>query len=154
MLAIIVAVAMLRPVASPGKGQDCNTSFYLTALSSDGQKSSNLYLRQCGTINRGVAEKEYFIVVMRPVSDPLPAENRYDEADVVFEVEGRAKLGLGGSPSSHTQFHTLPKEEQDTSVLIECQDCDGHKILKQSHQWRGVPIHYYFSQPAGDPAIQ
>ena len=153
-LAIVVAVAMLRLRASHGNGQDCNTSFYLTALSSDGQKSSNLYLRQCGTINRGIAEREYFVVVMRPVSEPLPANNRYDEPDVVFEVEGRAKLGLGGSPSSHAQFQALPKEEQETSILIECQNCDDHKILKQSHQWRGIPLHYYFSQPSRDPVIQ
>jgi hypothetical protein len=150
-LAVVISIVAFRV----GRKQDCKISLYYTALSPDAQKSATLYTKQCGAVKAGVAEKEYFVVVMRPVSEPPPIDNRFAESDVIFEVEGRAKIGAGGSPSSHGEFKQLPKEEQDTSILIECLDCDRQKILKQLHVWRGIPIHYYFSQPSGtNPVIQ
>ncbi len=150
-LALVIAIALFYLATK----DHCKTYYQGAALAADGQKSSTLYLKQCGAVTRGVAEKEYSLVVMRPVSEPPPADNRFDESDLVFEIEGERTFGLGGSPSSYEAFRYLPKQEQENSVLIECQYCAGLRILKKSHQWRGIPIHYYFSNPSGtNPTIE
>jgi hypothetical protein len=77
-LAVVISIVAFRV----GRRQDCKISLYYTALSPDAQKSATLYTKQCGAVKAGVAEKEYLVVVMRPVSEPPPIGNRFAESDV------------------------------------------------------------------------
>jgi hypothetical protein len=127
-------------------------------MTPDKQAAIDLYTKKChvrGT-NDPTKDKEYQVVVLRPVMEPPPQENRYKEEDVVFEVEkGPERIQLSfGNPGTLVYFNYLPEEERKSGLAIECYlSCPEAGIRKQLLSWHGKPIHYFRTEAPNTPPI-
>lgn len=118
----------------------------------------DLYTKKCH--DRGTKDptknKEYQVVVLRPVAEPPPEDNRYKEEDVVFEVEkGPERMQLSfGNPGTLVYFNYLPEEERKSGLAIECYlSCPEAGLRKQLLSWHGKPIHYFRTEAPNTPPI-
>jgi hypothetical protein len=97
----IIVVLLVVVSAMYFMGQSCTVQTAMSSvLSPNKQTASDLYSKQCyprwsGDLKR---EKEYQVVVLRPITEPPPEGNRYKEVDVVFQAEKgpeRTQLSFG-----------------------------------------------------------
>ena len=142
------------------KKESCTVVPTVAAMTPDKQAAIDVYFKKCherGT-NDATKEKEYQVVVLRPVTEPPPEENRYKEEDVVFEIEkGPDPVQLSfGNPGILSYFNYLPEEERKSGLAIECYlSCPQAGIRKQLLSWHGKPIHYFRTEaPNTEPIVQ
>jgi len=143
------------------KKESCTVEISTVAvMTPDKQGAIDLYTKKCheGGTNDPAKDKEYQVVVLRPVTEPPPQENRYKEEDVVFEVEkGPEPMQLSfGNPGTLVYFNSLPEEERKSGLAIECYlSCPEAGIRKQLLSWHGKPIHYFRTEaPNAPPVVQ
>lgn len=115
----------------------------------------DLYTKKCR--DRGT-NKEYSVIVLRPVAEPPPEGNRYKEEDVVFEIEKRperTQLSFA-NPGTFVYFNYLPEEERKSALMIGCYlSCPQAGIRKQILSWHGKPIHYFRTEaPNTEPIVE
>jgi hypothetical protein len=141
------------------KKESCTVETPTVAMMTpDKQAAIDLYTKKChdrGT-NDPTKDKEYQVVVLRPVTEPPFKENRYKEEDVVFEVEkGPERMQLSfGNPGTLVYFNYLPEEERKSGLAIECYlSCPESGIRKQLLSWHGKPIHYFRTEAPNTPPI-
>ncbi len=119
------------------------------------QAAIDLYWKKCHPrwSSNPKREKEYQVVVLRPITEPQPEGNRYKEADVVFEMEkGPQPTQFSfGSPDNFAFMSKVPEAERKDSLLIGCYlACPAALIRKQVSNWHGQPIHYFRTEtPTG-----
>jgi hypothetical protein len=156
LIAAILAFAAIA-VFFP-KGERCTVETTMEpVMSPDKQAAIDLYSKKCRPrwSSDATKEKEYMVVVLRPVTEPAPNGNRYKEADVVFEVEqGPERMQLSFGPSNLSSFDKLPEEERRNALLIGCEfACPAAGIRTQLHNWHGHPVHYILTETPSSPAI-
>lgn len=157
LLAAVLAVAAIAIVFL--KGEICTVETAMSpVISPDKLVAIDLYSKRCHArwSSDRTKEKEYRVVVLRPITDPPPEANRYQEANVVFEVEmGPERMQLSfGAPGNFAFFDKLPEDEKKSTILIGCYlACPSAGIRKQLHSWRGQPIHYFLTETPSSPAI-
>jgi hypothetical protein len=153
LLAAAVAVAAIAIIFL--KGESCTVETAMSpVISPDKLVAIDLYSKKCHA--RWSKQKEYRVVVLRPITDPPPEGNRYEEANVVFEVEmGPERMQLSfGAPGSFAFFDKLPENEKKNTLLIGCYlACPSAGIRKQLHNWRGQPIHYFLTETPTSPTM-
>lgn len=140
-------------------GQECTIETLITPIiSPNKQNAIDLYLKKCHPrwSSNPKREKEYQVVVLRPITDTPPEGNRYNEADVVFELQekpGLAQLSFG-SVDTFAFMSKVPQAEQKDTLLIGCYlTCPGALVRKQISSWRGQPIHYFRTETPTSPVI-
>jgi hypothetical protein len=150
LIATAFTVAAIAVIFLKGGGCTVETAMS-PVISPDKQAAIDLYSKKCRArwSRDATKEKEYQVVVLRPITEPPPEGNRYKEADVVFEVQkGPEPMQLSfGSPSSWVLFEKLPEQERKNSLVIGCGlPCPSAGIRKQLHLWHGQPIHYILTE--------
>jgi hypothetical protein len=140
-------------------GQTCSVETIMSpVISPNKQTAIDLYSKKCRPrwSSDAKREKEYQVVVLRPISEPPPEGNRYEEADVVFQVEKgpeRTQLSFG-SVDNFAFMNKVPETERKDSLLIGCYlACPAGLIRKQVSSWRGQPIHYFRTDTPTSPVI-
>jgi hypothetical protein len=108
-------------------------------MTPDKQAAIDEYVKKCRPrgSTHATKEKEYWVVVLRPVTEPPPEGYRYKEEDVVFEIEkGPEPMQLSfGRPSGSILFEKLPEEEKKNTLHIDCHfACPAASIRKQLRQ--------------------
>jgi hypothetical protein len=122
------------------------------------QTAIDLYSKKCHPrwSSNPKREKEYQVVVLRPITDTPPEGNRYKEADVVFELQekpGLAQLSFD-SVDTFAFMSKVPQAEQKDTLLIGCYlTCPGALVRKQLSSWHGQPIHYFRTETPTSPVI-
>ncbi len=128
-------------------------------ISPDKTLAADMYLRKCSPrlLSEQSHIREYVTVVLRPISQPPPAENHYREADVVFEVEkGQEPPQLSlGSPSNWGQYSELSREPDNTLIIGCLASCPAARIRTREYKWRDHPIRYLRTEsPSTSPVVE
>jgi hypothetical protein len=152
---VLIAAAALFYFTS----QECTIDMLMSPVISPNKKTAiDLYLKKCHPrwSSDPKREKEFQVVVLRPITDTPPEENRYKEADVVFELEekpGLAQLSFG-SVDTFAFMSKVPEAEQKDTLLIGCYlTCPAALIRKQVSSWHGQPVHYFRTETPTSPVI-
>jgi hypothetical protein len=141
------------------QGERCTVETAWSAvMTPDKQAAIDEYVKKCRPrwSSHATKEKEYWVVVLRPVTEPPPERYRYKEEDVVFEIEkGPEPMQLSfGSPSGSILFEKLPEQEKKNTLHIDCHfACPATSIRKQQHSWHGHPIHYTITETPSSPMV-
>src|ERR1700691_2263762 len=161
-IAVLLEVAIVLIAAAAVfyfTGQECTIDTLISPIISPNKKTAiDLYLKKCHSrwSSDPKREKEYQVVVLRPITDTPPEGNRYKEADVVFELEekpGLAHLSFG-SVDTFAFMSRVPQAEQKDTLLIGCYlTCPAALIRKQLSSWRGQSIHYFRTDTPTSPVI-
>jgi hypothetical protein len=140
-------------------GQECTIDTIISPLIAPNKQTAiDFYLKKCHPrwSNDPKREKQFQVVVLRPITDTPPEGNRYKEADVVFELEekpGLAQLSFG-SAENFAFMNKVPEPERQDSLLIGCYlTCPAALIRKQVSSWRGQPLHYFRTETPTSPVI-
>jgi hypothetical protein len=161
-IAVLLEVAIVLIAAAAVfyfKGQECTIeTAMLPIIAPNKQTAIDLYSKKCRPrwSNNPKREKEFQVVVLRPITEPPPEGNRYNEADVVFEVEkGTERTQLSfGTPETFAFMNNIPEAERKDSLLIGCYlTCPAALIRKQLTTWHGQPIHYFRTDTPTSPVI-
>lgn len=157
--AAAVIVAALIGAAIFLKTDSCTVERMMSPwITPDRQSAVDVYIKQCHPRwprNPGDTREDW-VVVLRPIEVLPPRNDRYREADVVFEVvKGAERTQLSfGSPASWIFFKDLPDEEQKTSLVIGCYlSCPASGIQKQLFAWHGRAIHYFRTETPSSPTV-
>jgi hypothetical protein len=157
LIGAILAIAAIAVIFL--KGESCTVDTAWSAvMTPDKQGAIDEYVKKCRPrwSSHATKEKEYWVVVLRPVTEPPPEGYRYKEEDVVFEIDkGPEPIQISyGSPLGWTAFEKLPEEERKNSLLIDCYfACPAAGIRKQQHSWHGHPIHYTITETPSSPVV-
>ncbi|HXN17679.1 MAG TPA: hypothetical protein VN875_05050 [Candidatus Binatus sp.] len=161
-LSVLLGVAIVFIAAAAVfyfMGQTCTVETLMSpVISPNRQAAIDLYSKKCHPrwSDNPKREKEFQVIVLRPISEPQPEGNRYKEADVVFEMEKgpRPMQFLFASPDSFAFMNKVPEAERKDSLLIGCYlTCPSVLIRKQASSWRGQPIHYFRTETPTGPVI-
>jgi|HubBroStandDraft_3_1064219.scaffolds.fasta_scaffold670948_1 hypothetical protein len=153
----VVIVLMAAAAVFYFTSQECTIGTLMSPVISPNKKTAiDLYLKKCHPrwSSNPIREKEYQVVVLRPITDTPPEGNRYQEADVVFELEekpGLAQLSFG-SVDTFAFMSKVPEAEQKDTLLIGCYlTCPAALVRKQLSNWRGQPVHYFRTETPTSP---
>jgi len=94
--------------------------------------------------------KHYYVVALRPITEPRPDNDRYNEANVVFEIEKTNKetqLSFG-SLADYSAPDDPSRADQEKVLVIGCYQCSPSRVRKKLHSWNGQAIRYAFSDSA------
>jgi len=94
--------------------------------------------------------KHYYVVVLHPITEPRPEKDRYNQADVVFEVEKTSeKTQLSfGSLANYLPPDDPSRADKEKVLVIGCYQCSPSHVRKKLHSWNGQAIRYAFSNDA------
>jgi|GEM_PF-4496621 len=157
--AIVIVLLLVVAAAIYFAGETCTVEPVMSqVVSPNKQTAIDLYSKKCHPrwSSDPKREKKFQVVVLRPITEPLPQGNRYKEADVVFEVEqGPERMQLSfGSAENFAFMNKLPESERKDSLLIGCYlACPAALIRKQALSWHGQPIHYFRTETPTSPVI-
>ncbi len=156
---IVIVVLLVVAAAVYFAGETCTVETAMSPVITPNQQAAiDLYSKKChprwsSDLKR---EKEYQVVVLRPITEPPPAGNRYQEQDVVFEVEkGPDRMQLSfGSADTFAFMSKVPEVERKDTLLIGCYlACPAALIRKQLSSWHGQPMHYFRTETPTSPVI-
>lgn len=94
--------------------------------------------------------KHYYVVALRPITEPRPKNDGYNEADVVFEIEKTSEetqLSFGSLASYLPPDHPS-RADQEKVLVIGCYQCSPSHVRKKLHSWNGQAMRYAFSDHA------
>jgi len=130
------------------RGTVCTVEDTWQFISPDEVAAIDVYATACHPRYSSAASdiKHCNVVVLRPITELRPENNRYNEADIVFEVEKTStntQLSFG-SMANYLLPGDPTLEGQKKVLVISCYQCSPGNIRKKAPSWNGHAIRYAF----------